>query len=109
MNVNKTFGKVFRSQDGESLGLIRNTNGPFPAEIKNENIFAEDECGNYFLERTGAVLFWDHETSETIKLSNSMDEFVAGCVVPEGVELEPENVISAWIDPEFAKQHGIEK
>jgi len=54
------------------------------------------------------VRFWDHETGESTVLAQSAGEFIAGCVAPSEVELEPGQVKSVWVDPEFAKKFGID-
>lgn len=71
--------------------------------------FAYDDCGNLFTENAKAeICFWDHETDEVAVIAKSWDAFESGCVEPEPVELKEGQVLSAWIDPEFAKQMGIE-
>jgi len=97
-------GKSFKNSCGEEYGIIREAIAPFPEEISNNEIFAEDGCGNYFLLISNKVYFWNHETSHNEILANSIDDFILGCSTPTEVELKPENVVSAWIDPEFAKK-----
>ncbi|SRR5258706_12603080 len=68
---------------------------------------AEDPCGNCFTAADdGAVLFWDHETDDLIRLASSISEFVANCVDAPPVESDPAQVKSVWIDPKFAKSIG---
>jgi hypothetical protein len=70
--------------------------------------FAEDSGGNYFTTREdGAVWFWDHETDDLVSLASSVSEFVTHCADPAPVELNPRQVKSVWIDPEFAKSRGM--
>jgi hypothetical protein len=52
-------------------------------------------------------MFWDHETDELTTLADSWEVFENGCKEPESIALDESNVVSAWIDPEFAKQLGI--
>jgi len=105
--MNRAFGKVFKSETGVEYGIIRKAEKPFPEVLVTSHVLAEDDCGNYFVLLNEAVCFWDHETGEREILSESVDDFVSGCSVPEEVELEPGQVESAWIDPEFAKQFGV--
>jgi hypothetical protein len=105
--MNRAFGKVFKSENGVEYGIIRKAELPFPKDLSTSNVFAEDDCGNYFVLLNEAVYFWDHETGENEILSGSVNDFVSGCSFPEEVELELGQVESAWIDPEFAKQFGI--
>lgn len=71
--------------------------------------FAEDECGNAFLVAgDGRVLFWDHETDDVLCLADTWDAFRNGCHKPEPVTLDPAQVKSVWINPEFAKKMGID-
>jgi len=102
------YGKVFKTSKGEEFGVIRAVCHPFPDELSDTEIIAEDGCGNYFCLINGKVVFWDHETNDKTVLANSTKEFVAGCSKPANVELKPEQIISSWIDPEFAKKLGID-
>jgi streptogramin lyase len=71
------------------------------------DLVAADPSGNCFtVTQDGAVWFWDHETDDLGKVSNSVAEFVAHCVVPSPVELKPGQVKSVWMDPAFAKSIG---
>ena len=68
--------------------------------------FAEDDCGNYFYVRpeTGAVHFWDHEVEGgDEQVAEDATSFVEGLKPLDAtrVQLEPGQVISAWIDPSF--------
>ena len=94
--MNRAFGKVFKSENGVKYGVIRKATAPFPKVLSALEVLAEDGCGNYF------VLLDEAEV-----LSNSIDDFVSRCSALEEVELEPGQVESAWIDPEFAKKFGI--
>ena len=107
--MNRTFGLVFINSRGEEFGGIRETNPPYPDEILEYKIIAEDESGNYFTLESDKVCFWDHETNDSIILANSISDFIEGCSQPSAVELKPEQVESAWIDPDFAKQFGVSK
>jgi hypothetical protein len=72
------------------------------------NSFAVDDCGNAFVLNTdGSVTFWDHETEDTTLLAARWSEFVERCELPTPVELDEKQVASAWIDPDFAKEMGL--
>jgi hypothetical protein len=105
MDIEKVVGKVFRSANGEVFGQIRRLEGTSPSEIALHscNAFAEDECGNYFVESDSFVGFWDHETNEITKLAGSVKEFLDRLVFPKDVSLHPGQVVSAWIDHEFLR------
>ena len=105
--MKSTYGKVFKNDNGEAFGIIRETKPPYPVELSDTNVLAEDECGNYFIEIDGEVVFWDHETNGRKVLSSSLKEFVSGCEAPSEVELDPGQVESVWVDPEFAAKFGI--
>ena len=107
--MNETYGKVFTTSKGEEFGIIREAETPLPEELSNLKVAAQDECGNYFFVIDGKVAFWDHETSEKVILANSIEEFITGCVEPSEVELQPGQVESFWVDPEFANEMGIDK
>jgi hypothetical protein len=69
---------------------------------------AEDGCGNYFTRtKDGAVWFWDHETDEFVSLAGSVAEFISHCTDPQPVDLDPDRVKSAWINPNFARSLGM--
>jgi hypothetical protein len=69
---------------------------------------AEDSCGNYFATTgDGALWFWDHETDDVVLLADSMEDFMRHCSVPPSIELDPGQVKSAWVDPEFARKCGL--
>jgi hypothetical protein len=72
-------------------------------------ILAEDSCGNYFTRNeAGSILFWDHETDDLVFLAGSVQDFLAHCVDDEPIKLPPHEVMSVWVNPAFAKSHGIE-
>ena len=95
-----------------SYGLFRLPEKPgFFSTLNGQQytVLAEDDCGNYITEmQDGSVCFWDHETDAMDKLSPSISEFISGCSDAEPIKLDPSQVKSAWIDPEFAKSLGIE-
>ena len=95
---------------GEVFGTIRLDDTPRHLPIAGNYLaFADDSCGNAFaISPDSRIWFWDHETDELTCLADSWDQFVAGCHEPELTELPPHEVKSVWIDPEFAKQHGID-
>lgn len=66
------------------------------------DVFAEDGCGNEFLRaHSGAVYFWDHETSDVHQIAESLPAFLAALVQQPKVGLLPGQVKKAWIDPAF--------
>ena len=70
--------------------------------------FAEDDCGNAFAKASdGKILFWDHETDDLTVLANDWQEFLANCHTPKPITPDKYQVKSTWIDPEFAKEHGL--
>jgi len=105
-------GKVFRSNSGEEYGPIRSVQGKLPNELLKSPIYeaiAEDSCGNYFISNGTNISFWDHETTYITLLASSFPEFLANCVEPSETELKAGQVESVWIDPEFAKEMGLDK
>jgi hypothetical protein len=106
--MKQIYGKVFRTSGGSEYGIIRKITEPFPEELSESDVIAEDESGNYFVQANLEVHFWDHETRESKVLAQSINEFIAGCVAPSEVELEPGQVKSVWVDPGFAKKFGID-
>lgn len=105
MQLTQIEGKAFRRADGEEFGVIRSVESTVLSEIALHSCtaFAEDECGNYFVEGEGFIGFWDHETNEVTKLSSSAEEFISGLILPSDVQLPQAKVLSAWIDPDFLK------
>jgi hypothetical protein len=107
MRIDEMEGKIFRSRDGDEYGVIRAVFGPVPSDLQGQAL-AEDGCGNFFvLLKSGAVAFWDHESSETTLLVESLAHFVSALVFPEPVALREGQVKSVWIEPDFAKQFGL--
>ena len=103
MNIDQIKGKVFRCATGQEFGVIRQLSGHVPVEVSMQSCvaFAEDDCGNYFVQNMDFIGFWDHETGEITKLSSSANEFVAALIQPAENQLRNGQVVSAWIDPEF--------
>ena len=66
MHIELIEGKVFRSANGEEFGIICRLDSSVPPEVAERSFvaFAEDECGNFFVQRNGAIAFWNHETDE---------------------------------------------
>jgi len=106
--MNKIYGKIFKTNKGEEFGIIREASAPFPDEIASQNVLAEDGSGNFFLLKKEGIYFWDHETNKKMLLAVSIEEFISGCVEPSENELQPGQVESVWVDPEFAKEFGVE-
>jgi hypothetical protein len=105
--MNRIFGKVFKDDVGNEFGVIRKTTLPFPEDISEYEVIAEDECGNYFLNISDCIIFWDHETNTKVELSKTLHEFISKCTQPSEIELDPSDIISVWVDPDFAKEFGI--
>ena len=104
MNFSSLNGKIFKLNSEEQYGPIRPIYGELPDELTRKyKALAEDSCGNYFITQGGDVLFWDHETSEVIKLSSSFDGFKNRCIEPEDIVINESEVEFAWIDPNFLK------
>jgi hypothetical protein len=104
-------GKVFiHPVSKEPYGRIRIPRAPEKRRALKGKLYdflAEDEGGNTFtVAEDGAVWFWDHETDDLVHLSSSVSEFVAHCINPPPIELDPKRVKSVWIDPAFAKSIG---
>jgi hypothetical protein len=104
MQIEQIFGKCFRNASGADYGVIRPISGVVPEElaISTGTPIAEDDCGNFFLTFKKAVVFWDHELAQFIRLADSFESFIAGLVDPEPALLRKNQIKSAWIDPEFA-------
>ena len=104
MNIDGMKGLVFRSASGQEFGRLRSLDGHLPQELQNSSlqVFAQDESGNYFLVKDGAVGFWDHETSKVQELASSQATFAAGLEEPSPTTLRPGQVKSAWVSPELA-------
>ena len=105
--------KEFHSKlTGNVYGEFRECSDVLPADYTIARFgkpFAEDGGGNLFTQMdNGSICFWDHETDDLFVISNSLEEFVTGCTEPTEVKLKPGQVKSAWMDPAFAKEMGIE-
>jgi hypothetical protein len=106
--LGSVLGRVFQ-RSGRMWGPIRDCGKPGVKLPSGWTAVAEDSCGNYFLwSKSRGVAFWDHETSEIETLASDWDAFAAGCAEPPPVDVNPLDVISVWIDPEFAAKHGLE-
>lgn len=64
---------------------------------------AEDDCGNftYVEPATGEVYFWDHEIEDDEKIAVDVPDFIFRLLTFDAGAVEPGQVISAWIDPDF--------
>ena len=116
MNVNTQFeaikGKVFvHPETKESFGIIRLPPSQIQFMTLDKRVFeafAEDGSGNYFtIIEDGAVCFWNHETDELIRLAANVSQFISHCEELEPVNLDPKQVKSVWVNPDFAKKLGI--
>ncbi len=70
---------------------------------------AQDDCGNYIWldPESGGVFFWDHEVDGPSSLiAPDVEAFVAGLQPfdASSVKLEPGQMISAWVHPDFKPQ-----
>ena len=73
-----------------------------PCRQSGSLVIGEDDCGNLFLYAPdGSVSFWDHETDEETMLATSVEGFCDSLVERTPVVLQPGQVKSAWIDPDF--------
>jgi len=111
MRMESIAGLVFRDSCGNEFGRIRAVGGSLPNELQSSSFsaFAEDECGNYFVKNDSSIGFWDHETHEVTILASSESQFLAGVAPPSSVSLNPSQVKSVWVDPEFAASLALVK
>ncbi|MBV1775985.1 SMI1/KNR4 family protein [Burkholderiaceae bacterium DAT-1] len=105
--MQSAFGKIFIDAKQTEFGVIRESSKPHPIELAGMHVFAEDGCGNYFVQMANKIYFWDHETGDQILLADSPEVFLNGCKEPTDVDMLTVKVESAWIDPEFAKLFGV--
>jgi hypothetical protein len=106
-------GLVFLcSSEGQEYGPLRSLDAADNSTValpEGSVPFAEDECGNFFImTRNGQVGFFDHETDHHVVLAENWDQFVTGCRPATPITLDPSQVRSAWIDPEFARKLGLD-
>ena len=105
----QAIGKVFRSESGEFFGAIRPLGGTVPKALSlaHGEVFAEDDCGNYFLCRDDQVVFWDHENGKFKVLAHTFERFLAGLELCLPAAIKSGQIKHAWIDPALAKgSHG---
>ena len=109
-NLEQVTGLAFtHPETGCEYGVIRRIEGKPSVTVEGFTSFAEDECGNTFVQaHDSSIHFWDHEADELIRLAPDWKAFVANCQQPRQVDLDSAQVKSAWIDPEFAKKLGIQ-
>ena len=110
MKIDEIIGKIFVDNNNENFGTIRHFSGTIPPEsnIEKDRPIAEDDCGNLFVLRNETVCFWDHETNEITELARNIFDFKNSCIEPPEVELDQNQIESVWVDPEFAKEFGID-
>ncbi len=93
--------------------------GFIPADrIKEEACYIENlpentipiawaECGNYVvldIHEPGIVRFWDHEDpTRDVILADTFSNFIGALRETSSIEVDKAEVVSVWIDPEFAK------
>jgi len=110
IDLEQVIGLTFKHPEtGCEYGVIRRMTGKPTPPFVGYTPFAEDECGNAFVEANdSSISFWDHETDDLTRLAPDWKSFVANCQEPTQVDLDPAQVKSAWIDPEFAKELGLQ-
>ncbi|WP_375724150.1 SMI1/KNR4 family protein [Arcobacter sp. KX21116] len=112
MDISKILDKEFTSPlSGESYGIAESFSGALPNGFSVKNCgepFAYDSCGNIFTIRNSEIFFLDHETDDLILISKNWDEFISGCIEPEEIELDEDQILSVWVDPDFAKEEGMD-
>jgi hypothetical protein len=112
----KPENNVFKIEDGNESGISRF----IPVkEITKKMLVIENlpvgsipialaECGDYIVlskEGEWVVYFWNHEVATFSKIADSFHSFLEK-IIPfdiKSVELRPEDVKRAWIDPDFLK------
>ena len=112
-DIENIIGKEYDSNlSGEAYSFRGLFKGIYPDNYSIETCglpFAEDSSGNlYTTKNNGKIYFWDHETDDTVLIANSYEDLLGGLKEPSSIELREDQVKSVWIDPEFAKQFGIE-
>lgn len=112
-DLTKIIGKEFESPHTcEGYCFSELFDGDFPDGYSIESFgrpFATDSCGNLLTTKDETrTYFWDHETDESTLIAATFDELLAGITEPASVELRDDQVNAVWIDPDFAKQFGIE-
>ena len=104
----KAFGKIFVAENGALFGVVREPGASRPRELASENVIASDGCGNYFFCNVpGEVLFWDHETRESVAVAPNAEVFVRNCVSPTSIVLPPHQAMASWIDPAFERTNVV--
>lgn len=112
-DLSNIIGKEFESpHTGEVYCISELFDGDFPEGYSTDlcgSPFATDSCGNLFTTKSESrIYFWNHETDEATLIAATFDELLAGIAEPVSVELSDGQVKSVWIDPDFAKQFGVE-
>jgi len=99
-------GRCIVYLDGEPYGLrhIYET-----AEIRVDGdmaVFGEDDCGNHIAvsEKSGEILFIDHETNDFIVLAESMGALAKSLTVLRDADKLKPKVVESWIDPELLRE-----
>ena len=73
--------------------------------FRSYKVLACDDCGNEFLTNEKCqVFFWDHETADIKKISESLLVFLDSLQERPKIELEEGEGIKSWIDPAFLKE-----
>jgi hypothetical protein len=110
-DLSQICGLVFITDSGDEYGIIRQGKSQVEHPVSTIGLehLADDESGNAFARHAdGSIVFWDHETDDITTLAPNWNAFVAGCAAPTQVELDERDVRSVWIDPEFAKEQGVD-
>ena len=107
MKTTDVIGKHFKDSDGTWYGPMRSIDvlsKPIEEALAAAQVspFASDDCGNYFVNTTRGIAFWDHETGDIELLSSTAEEFITNLQahVP-AMSLKPGQVVSSWTDPNF--------
>ena len=115
MDYSSLMDRAFVSvRNGVTYGLHEPFAGQLPEGFSRAEFgepFFHDECGNLFTElASGELGFWDHETDQVEVLASSLDELFHLVSEYSPTEDAPESpdVVSAWIDPDFAREQGID-
>jgi hypothetical protein len=114
-NISDIDGKIFiHPETKKYFGTIRideTTRGTIIKGSEKYDVFAEDGCGNLFVSTAGReIFFWDHETEMITLLAHSLTAFRQNCVNENeiSIDVDSDQVVSVWIDPEFAKKMNME-
>jgi len=111
-NFSKVEGKTFiYPKTKEPYGTIRTDEN---IDFKTRKLltvwksFAIDDCGNHFLiSSKGRISFFNHETENIIQLANNFEDFSSNCINSDQIPTNDAEVISTWVNPDFANKQEI--